>query len=132
VTVEPVDDDRASVTVAVDGVSARCDVVRYGNEVFVDDGLYSTVWTIEPRFADHSRDAAGHGPATTVPGTITAVQVEVGQSVSVGDVLVILEAMKMEHSIKSDVDGVIQRVHVQVGQSVDAHTVVVEFVEEQS
>jgi propionyl-CoA carboxylase alpha chain len=124
--------DVASARVDVDGVSARCDVSRYGRDVFVDDGLYSSAWVVEPRFADHSLDAAGHGPATTVPGTITAVQVAAGQAVIAGDVLVILEAMKMEHSIKSDVDGVIERVLVEVGQSVDAHTVVVEFVETQA
>ncbi len=46
-----------------------------------------------------------------------------------GQVLVILEAMKMEHSIRADVDGVVSRVLVEVGQSVEAHTVVVEFEE---
>jgi acetyl/propionyl-CoA carboxylase alpha subunit len=124
--------DNAKVHVAVDGVAARCSVCRYGNHVFVDDGLHSTAWTVEPRFADHSRDAAGHGPATAVPGTITAVQVSAGQVVRAGEVLVILEAMKMEHSIKSDVDGIVERVLVEVGQSVDAHTVVVEFAESSS
>jgi propionyl-CoA carboxylase alpha chain len=124
--------DSASLRVALAGVSAYCTVSRYGSEVFVDDGLLSTAWSLEPRFADHSRDAAGHGPATSVPGTITAVQVVPGDAVTVGQVLVVLEAMKMEHSIKADVDGVVERVLVEVGESVDAHHVVVEFVESES
>ncbi|MDI1290461.1 MAG: biotin/lipoyl-binding protein, partial [bacterium] len=102
---------------------------RYGDEVFVDDGLHSTAWTVAPRFADHSLDAAGHGPSSTVPGTITAVAVVAGDAVSAGQTLVMLEAMKMEHRIIADHDGVIARVLVEVGQSVDAHTVVVEFAE---
>jgi propionyl-CoA carboxylase alpha chain len=119
----------AHVNVRVGGVAASCVVSRYGDEVFVDDGLCSSAWTIQPRFIDHSTDAAGHGPATKVPGTITAVQVAAGDRVVEGQVLVILEAMKMEHSIRADVDGIVERVLVEVGQSVEAHTVVVEFQE---
>jgi len=122
--------DIVHVHAQVGGVAAVCIVSRYGDEVFVDDGLCSSAWTIEPRFVDHSTDAAGHGPATKVPGTITAVQVAAGDAVVEGQVLVILEAMKMEHSIRADVDGVIERVLVEVGQSVEAHTVVVEFRED--
>jgi len=43
----------------------------------------------------------------------------------VGDCLVVLEAMKMEHRILADASGVVEEVRVEVGQAVDAHTVVV-------
>lgn len=119
-----------TVVATADGVAARCRVTRYGSEVFVDDGLASTVWAVAPRFADHSADAVGHGAVTPVPGTITAVHVEAGQSVAAGQVLVLLEAMKMEHRILADVDGVVAQVLVEVGQSVDAHALVVEFADE--
>jgi acetyl/propionyl-CoA carboxylase alpha subunit len=121
------DDASALIVATAAGVSATCRVTRYGDEVFVDDGLVSTAWTITPRFADHSADALGHGAVTLVPGTITAVHVEAGQEVTAGQVLVMLEAMKMEHRILADVDGVVARVLVEVGQSVDAHALVVEF-----
>jgi len=117
----------AVVRVAVDGVSATCRVHRYGASAFVDDGIFSSAWTIEPRFVDHTLDAVGHGPATKVPGTITAVHVVAGDAVAEGQALVVLEAMKMEHTIRADAAGVIETVLVEVGQSVDAHTVVVEF-----
>ena len=55
------------------------------------------------------------------------MHVEAGESVTAGQVLVLLEAMKMEHRILADVDGVVARVLVEVGQSVDAHALVVEF-----
>ena len=119
--------DALTVTVGVAGVSARCRVTRYGDEIYVDDGLHSSAWMVMPRFADHSGDAAGHGAVTQVPGTITSVQVAVGDVVTEGMTLVVLEAMKMEHRIVADIDGVIARVLVEVGQSVDAHTLVVEF-----
>ena len=113
--------------VEVGGVAARCAVARYGNVAFVDDGLLSSAWTIAPRFPDHSLDASVGGPATTVPGTITAVEVAAGDVVIVGQTLVMVEAMKMEHRIVADADGVIAQVLVDVGQSVDAHTVVVVY-----
>jgi acetyl/propionyl-CoA carboxylase alpha subunit len=115
------------VEVDVSGVAARCRVAVHGDEVFVDDGVASTAWTASPRFADHSLDAAGHGPSTPVPGTITAVLVAAGDAVTAGQTLVVLEAMKMEHRIAADIDAVVAEVHVAVGQSVDAHTVVVTF-----
>ncbi len=127
VSVATLADGTTCVTATVEGVSARCRVDRYGDEVFVDDGVHSSAWTVVPRFADHSADASGHGAVTPVPGTITAVQVAAGDAVRAGDVLVVLEAMKMEHRILADVDGVVLRVLVEVGQSVDAHALVVEL-----
>ena len=129
VRLEPFGSDVVAV-VEVAGVAARCAVARYGSDVYVDDGAHSTAWTVEPRFADHSLDAAGRGPSTPVPGTITAVEVTAGDTVIAGQTLVMLEAMKMEHRIVADVDGVIARVLVEIGQSVDAHTVVVAYAED--
>ena len=65
-----------------------------------------------------------------MPGTITVVAVAAGDTVVEGQLLVVLEAMKMEHRIVANVDGVVERVLVEVGQSVAAHAVVVEFTDE--
>ena len=59
-----------------------------------------------------------------MPGTVTHVAVAVGDVVEAGQALVVLEAMKMEHTIRADADGTVTELHVSVGQSVDAHTVV--------
>jgi propionyl-CoA carboxylase alpha chain len=128
-TVVEVDEGSGDVVVdvTVDGVTAHCRVARYGDELFVDDGLASTVWELEPRFPDHSAEAGGHGAVTPVPGTVTAVHVRDGDVVETGQVLVVLEAMKMEHRIAAEAEGTVARVLVEVGQSVDAHALVVEF-----
>jgi biotin carboxyl carrier protein len=55
-----------------------------------------------------------------MPGTILGVKVSVGQSVKKGDVLVILEAMKMENEIPAPCDGVVASVDVAKGASVQA------------
>jgi acetyl/propionyl-CoA carboxylase alpha subunit len=62
-----------------------------------------------------------------MPGLILHVQVTEGQEVKKGDVLVILEAMKMENTIKSPVDGKIKAVKVRTKESVEKNQVMVQF-----
>ena len=62
---------------------------------------------------------AGEKVAAPMPGTIVSVNVSDGQSVKKGDVLVVLEAMKMENEIKAPKDGTITSVAVSKGESVD-------------
>ncbi len=69
--------------------------------------------------------ATGSTGATQVtspmPGTILDVKVSVGQSVKKGDVICVLEAMKMENDIPAPADGVVASVNVQKGASVAAN-----------
>jgi acetyl-CoA/propionyl-CoA carboxylase biotin carboxyl carrier protein len=53
-----------------------------------------------------------------MPGTVLVVKVARGDVVSAGTPLLIVEAMKMEHTITAPVDGVVSELHVQAGQSV--------------
>ena len=55
-----------------------------------------------------------------MPGTILAVNVKPGQAVKRGDVLVVLEAMKMENEIMAPNDGTVGTVNVAKGQSVQS------------
>ena len=65
--------------------------------------------------------------ATTItapmPGTILKVNVANGQAVKKGDVLMVLEAMKMENEIMAPADGTVASVNVNAGASVEAGTV---------
>lgn len=60
-----------------------------------------------------------------MPGTILDVKVTVGQAVKKGDVVCVLEAMKMENDIPAPCDGVITSVNVQKGASVATSDVLV-------
>ena len=60
-----------------------------------------------------------------MPGTILDVKVAVGQAVKKGDVVCVLEAMKMENDIPAPCDGVVASVNVQKGASVAANDVLV-------
>ena len=65
--------------------------------------------------------AAGANKVTApMPGTVLQVKVSQGQSVKKGDVICVLEAMKMENDIPAPCDGVIASINVQKGASVGA------------
>ena len=73
--------------------------------------------------ADPAQD--GHVGAP-MPGVIASVAVTVGQKVNPGDMLLTIEAMKMETGIHADQTGVIKALHVRPGEAVDAKDLLVE------
>jgi len=62
-----------------------------------------------------------------MPGLILDLKVAPGDQVKKGDVLLILEAMKMENSIKSPGDGVVKEVKVSLKQSVEKNQILIQF-----
>jgi len=62
-----------------------------------------------------------------MPGKVVEVKVKEGQAVKAGDVLCVLEAMKMQNDLKSAIDGTVARIHVKEGANVEASTVLVEI-----
>lgn len=68
---------------------------------------------------------SGEPVKSPMPGTIINVLVKPGQAVKTGDVLVILEAMKMENEIKAAKDATVVSVAVNKGESVDTGAVLV-------
>jgi acetyl-CoA/propionyl-CoA carboxylase biotin carboxyl carrier protein len=63
-----------------------------------------------------------------MPGTVTAVEVTDGQAVTIGQRLVVVEAMKMEHVLAAPVGGIVRGLHAKPGATVakDAVLLVVE------
>lgn len=62
-----------------------------------------------------------------MPGRVLAIRVRPGESVSAGDEVCVVEAMKMEQSIRAPRDGVIKTIHVQPMDSVRANDPLIEM-----
>ena len=77
-----------------------------------------------PKAAPAAAPAGATAVTSPMPGTILNVKVSAGQSVKKGDVICVLEAMKMENDIPAPCDGVVASVNVQKGASVAAGDVI--------
>ena len=89
-------------------------------QFFVHGTYGSTALVEQPRFPEPGAEQIAGGCVAPMPGKIIKVLVTEGQSVTKGTVLVILEAMKMEHSVAASEDGVVTKIAVSEGEQVDS------------
>jgi acetyl/propionyl-CoA carboxylase alpha subunit len=113
------------VELTVDGVRRRVTVARHGTTHYVDSPLGSSVFTEADRFPLPHVDEAAGSLIAPMPGAIARVECQVGQPVTTGQVLVVLEAMKMEHAIRCPHDGTVAEVRVAPGVQVETGAVLV-------
>jgi glutaconyl-CoA decarboxylase len=74
------------------------------------------------------RQPAGGGSVTSpLPGKVLSVRAQVGQKVKRGDLLLVIEAMKMENEIFAAAAGTVRKVHVTAGQNVETGDLLAEF-----
>lgn len=111
------------VVLSISGVERAFDVARYGDQVFVDSPLGPVQLAAVPRFPDPA-DAVAHGSLLApMPGSVVRVGAAVGDTVTAGQPLIWLEAMKMEHTIAAPEDGVLAELNVAAGQQVEVGAV---------
>jgi acetyl-CoA/propionyl-CoA carboxylase biotin carboxyl carrier protein len=108
------------VRLEVDGRTETWSWAAQGDDRWL--GRSGRSWLVRPERSDSS--AAG-GPAvrggpvrSPMPGTVLSVAVSVGERVTAGAALMVVEAMKMEHALTAPVDGVVTELLVRPGQSV--------------
>jgi acyl-CoA carboxylase subunit alpha len=111
------------VVLAVDGVDRPFEVARYGDQVFVDSPLGPVQLVALPRFPDSDTAVAQGSLLAPMPGSVLRVGAAVGDTVTSGQPLIWLEAMKMEHTVTAPGDGVLAELNVEAGQQVDVGSV---------
>jgi biotin carboxyl carrier protein len=82
------------------------------------------VETVKEEYKTHSPKVSG-GILAPMPGRVVKVNVDAGDVINAGDVVLILEAMKMENEICANRSGTVKEVHVAAGDSVDSNDVLV-------
>ncbi len=109
-----------TVTLESDGVRTTYDVSIAGNAVDVDGPTGHARLTRKPRFTDPAEAVASGSLLAPMPGTVISVAVEKGALVSPGDTVLVLEAMKMQHTVTAPLAGTVTEIDVQTGQQVAA------------
>ena len=89
-------------------------------EVLEGDAAAAPAPKAAPAAPKAAAPAGGTAVNAPMPGTILSVSVKPGQAVKKRDILVMLEAMKMENEIMAPVDGTVSAVNVTKGQSVQS------------
>ena len=105
------------------GVGTEFLVARYGDDIYVDSPLGSVAFTLAPRFPEAGSVLEKGSLLAPMPGSVIRVGAALGDTVTVGQPLVWLEAMKMEHTITAPADGVLVQLDVAVGQQVEVGAV---------
>ncbi|GAA3771195.1 biotin carboxylase N-terminal domain-containing protein [Micromonospora maritima] len=111
------------VVLDVDGVRRAFRVHRVGSSVFVDGPDGAASLTELPRLPRPTAELAAGSLLAPLPGAVTRVHVEVGQRVAAGDLLLTLEAMKLEHPVLAPADGVVAELPVPAGGQVETGAV---------
>ena len=111
------DGDRVAVT--LDDVTTRYTVVHAAGTVWLAVDGHVTALREHERLAPTAAAAGADGAvAAPMPGTVTVVQVSLGDEVAAGTPLLVVEAMKMEHVLTAPVAGTVTELAVTAGQSV--------------
>jgi acetyl-CoA carboxylase biotin carboxylase subunit len=118
-------EDARVVLEGSDGKRFSARVVTDEARVFVRIGGASLTLIEQPRFPDRDAESAVDGCVAPMPGKILKVLVEAGATVTAGQTLVLMEAMKMEHAVKAPHDGIAKEVRARVGEQVDGGALLV-------
>jgi propionyl-CoA carboxylase alpha chain len=115
--------DAASIT--VDGVTRHYRVDRVGSTIYVDGPDGSSALTEHVRFPLASEQVAPGSALAPMPGGVVRVAVAAGDTVEAGQLLVVLEAMKMEHTLRANGAGTVSAVVCAPGDQVDVNDLLV-------
>lgn len=115
----------SAVDLVSGGVRRRFRVTATSSATYVDWADGSLVLRPVPRFPDAADHVVAGSLLAPMPGTVVRVPVAESDTVTAGQTVMVVEAMKMEHAIKADADGIVTSLPVKVGQAVDAGQVLI-------
>lgn len=117
-----------NITVTIDGHRSQTIVAQRGTNIslYQEHGVFSFTQILPDHGQDQGDDNHG-GLTAPMNGTMVSVLISSGEQVSKDQPLVIMEAMKMEHTIKAPSDGVINEVFFNTGDMVDGGAELLSF-----
>lgn len=109
-----------TAVVEVDGVRTVVSAVVDGQAIHFASPAGSASFDLVSPFVDHAIERESGGPICPLPGTVIAVHVQAGDEVAEGQLLMVIEAMKMEHKIVAATASTVDDVLYAVGDRVDS------------
>ena len=117
--VEIISFDNEMLECVIDDIRSQYQIYRDEDRLFVFDSFNDIQLKVLPRFVDPSTSSIEGGLLAPMPGKISEVLIKKDQKVKAGQSLMIIEAMKMEQTIKSPNAGKISKIMVKKGQQVE-------------
>ena len=111
--------DSKGIDILYNGKRHYSKITLSGNNILVHMPYGDVMLQIKPKFVIPGIEVAVGGLIAPMPGKVIDIKVEEGKKVKAGDTLVILEAMKMEHSIKAIEDGTVSELLISVNDQVE-------------
>ena len=111
--------DEDGIDMIFDGKRHYSRVTVSKNNILVHMPFGDVMLELKPRFKMPGTEVTIGGLIAPMPGKVIDVKVKKGKKVKAGDTLVILEAMKMEHSIKASEDGTVSELLISVNDQVE-------------
>ncbi len=121
-----------SISVEVGCRRHRLELLKDGERIWVQGEEGDLLLRQRPLFPDPESDVPAGALVAPMPGCVTMVEVKVGQVVARGDLLLVVEAMKMEHRITAPHEGIVVDIRVAAGEQVGAGDLLVVVEEESS
>ncbi|MDC1415325.1 biotin/lipoyl-binding protein [Gammaproteobacteria bacterium] len=111
--------DESGIDVEVGSHRFFAQVTRANDQILINMPFGDLDAVIVPRFIEPGNEVPEGGLVAPMPGKVIEVRVKKGDKVKAGDTLIIIEAMKMEHSIKATENGKVAKLMVSLNQQVD-------------
>ncbi|MEP7340095.1 MAG: acetyl-CoA carboxylase biotin carboxylase subunit [Acidobacteriota bacterium] len=119
--------ERNQIRLALDGVQRTFRIIEASDRLYVHSSLGSRVVVRLPRHPLPQTAGEQGAASSPMPGQVLKILVGEGQRVVAGEALLILEAMKMEQTIRAASDGIVESVKVETGQIVSPGDVLVQI-----
>ncbi|NGN92233.1 acetyl/propionyl-CoA carboxylase subunit alpha [Nocardioides sp. KC13] len=127
---EVIEAGQSRVVLEKDGLRTTYEIAVDGDRVDVDSAFGHTALRKRPRFVDPADQVAEGSLLAPMPGSVVSVHAEPGESVTAGQKLIVLEAMKMQHTVTAPTAGTVTEIDVSPGTQVAAGQVLAVVEEE--
>ena len=111
--------DESGIDCVFDAKRHYAKVTMNDSNILVHMPYGDVMLSIKPKFVIPGQEITAGGLIAPMPGKVIDIKVDKGKKVKAGDTLVILEAMKMEHSIKASEDGTVSELLISVNDQVE-------------